>query len=59
MQIVQCLLRTEGCTMFCWLRGEERIKVDSMIRLDEDYRTWTIETVSPPQDYHTVQEITK
>lgn len=43
--------------MFCWLREEERLKVGTVIRLDEDCRTWTVETVGYAHEYFIVQEL--
>lgn len=57
MKIVQCLLRSERVSMFCWLREEERLKVGTVIRLDEDCRTWTVETVGYAHEYFIVQEL--
>jgi len=59
MRIVQCLLRGENCSQVCWLREEERLKVGASIMLDEDYRTWIVETVGYPQDFWVVQELTE
>jgi len=57
MRIVQCLLRSEKSSMFCFLRDEERLKVGALVQLDQDCRTWTVEAVANPHDFFVVQEI--